>query len=132
MSKSIVSNVLDKRASLTQQFEEVVKSVQEAADRSYTYVLVTTKALPDINPTPQIIAPLLTPEYAEQYAPPTFVILQNGLGVERDLYTAAQTAWTNSDPKILSAAVYIQANLIGDRDIVEQGPFVSFPSIVLS
>ena len=104
----------------------VVKSVQEAADRTYTYVLITTKALPDINPTPQILGPLLVPEYTKKHAPPTLVILQNGLGVERDLYRAVQSAWTKSKPKILSAAVYIQANLIGDRDVVEQGPFVGF------
>lgn len=103
----------------------MVKSIQEAADRAYTYVLITTKALPDVNPTPQILAPLLTPEYAKQYTAPTFVILQNGLGVERDLCTAVQAAWTTSEPNILSAAVYIQANLIGERDVVEQGPFVS-------
>ncbi|KAG8692683.1 hypothetical protein FRC08_009604 [Ceratobasidium sp. 394] len=103
--------------------DRVVKSVQEAADRQYKYVLITTKALPDINPTPQILAPLLVPGYASKFPPPTFVILQNGLGVEKDLYAAAQSAWSASEPCILSAAVYIQANLVGDRDIVEQGPF---------
>ncbi|KAG9094929.1 hypothetical protein FS749_011507 [Ceratobasidium sp. UAMH 11750] len=103
--------------------DRVVKSVQEAADRQYKYVLITTKALPDINPTPQILAPLLAPGYASKFPPPTFVVLQNGLGVEKDLYAAVQSAWLASEPRILSAAVYIQANLVGDRDIVEQGPF---------
>ncbi|QRV84535.1 ApbA domain-containing protein [Ceratobasidium sp. AG-Ba] len=103
--------------------DRVVKSLQEAADRQYKYVLVTTKALPDINPTPEILAPLLTAEYAGKYSSPTFVVLQNGLGVERDLYTAVQSAWPNSEPRLLSAAVYIQANLVGGRDVVEQGPF---------
>lgn len=103
--------------------DRVVKSISEAADRTYKYVLITTKALPDITPTPQILAPLLTTEYAKQYGAPTFVILQNGLGVEKDLYSAVQSAWPSSKPQILSAAVYIQANLIGGRDVVEQGPF---------
>ncbi|CAE6384102.1 hypothetical protein RSOLAG22IIIB_06485 [Rhizoctonia solani] len=102
--------------------DRVVRSVAEAADRAYKYVLVTTKALPDINPTPQILAPILTEEYAKQYPSPTFVILQNGLGVEKDLYAAIESAW-KVEPRVLSAAVYIQANLVGGRDVVEQGPF---------
>ncbi|KAG9128436.1 hypothetical protein FRC07_012544 [Ceratobasidium sp. 392] len=101
----------------------VVKSIQEAADRQYNYVLITTKALPDINPTPQILAPLLATDYASKYPPPTFVVLQNGLGVEKDLYSEVRSAWSTSEPRILSAAVYIQANLVGGRDVVEQGPF---------
>jgi 2-dehydropantoate 2-reductase len=104
----------------------VVKSIQEAADRAYKYVLITTKALPDINPTPQILSPLLSTNYASQHPSPTFVILQNGLGVEKDLYSAIRLAWSADEPRILSAAVYIQANLVGGRDVVEQGPFVSF------
>ncbi|CAE6529931.1 unnamed protein product [Rhizoctonia solani] len=102
--------------------DRVVKSVAEAADRAYKYVLITTKALPDIAPTSQILAPLLSKEYSKQYPPPTFVILQNGLGVEKDLYAAIESSW-EAKPQVLSAAVYIQANLIGDRDVVEQGPF---------
>lgn len=101
----------------------MVKDVVEAADRTYSYVLITTKALPDISPTPQILAPLLSPDYVKKHGSPTFVILQNGLGVERDLYAAVSSAWSTT-PRVLSAAVYIQANLIGDRDVVEQGPFV--------
>ncbi|CEL61398.1 hypothetical protein RSOLAG1IB_12449 [Rhizoctonia solani AG-1 IB] len=102
--------------------DRVVSSVAEAADRAYKYVLIATKALPDVNPTPAILAPLLTEEYSKQYASPTFVILQNGLGVEKDLYAAAELSW-KAKPRLLSAAVYIQANLVGERDIVEQGPF---------
>ncbi|CAE7228752.1 unnamed protein product [Rhizoctonia solani] len=102
--------------------DRVVKSVAEAADRAYKYVLITTKALPDVNTTPQILAPLLTEKYSGQYPSPTFIILQNGLGVEKDLYAAIESSW-KAKPRVLSAAVYIQANLIGDRDVVEQGPF---------
>ncbi|CAE6485742.1 unnamed protein product [Rhizoctonia solani] len=101
---------------------KMVKSVAEAADRAYKYVLITTKALPDVNPTPEILAPLLTEEYSKHYPPPTFVILQNGLGVEKDLYATIESCW-KAEPRVLSAAVYIQANLVGDRDVVEQGPF---------
>ncbi|KDN33919.1 hypothetical protein RSAG8_12986, partial [Rhizoctonia solani AG-8 WAC10335] len=35
--------------------DRVVKNVAQAADRPYRYVLITTKALPDVNPTPQIL-----------------------------------------------------------------------------
>ncbi|CAE6464598.1 unnamed protein product [Rhizoctonia solani] len=102
--------------------DRVVSSVAEATDRAYKYVLISTKALPDVNPTPLILAPLLTEEYSKRYPSPTFVILQNGLGVEKDLYVAAERSW-KAKPRVLSAAVYIQANLIGGRDVVEQGPF---------
>ncbi|KAF8752262.1 6-phosphogluconate dehydrogenase C-terminal domain-like protein [Rhizoctonia solani] len=84
--------------------DRVVSSVAEAADRAYKYVLIATKALPDVNPTPRILAPLLTEEYYQKYPSPTF------------------SSW-KVKPQVLSAAVYIQANLIGGRDIVEQGPF---------
>ncbi|KAF8688418.1 6-phosphogluconate dehydrogenase C-terminal domain-like protein, partial [Rhizoctonia solani] len=102
--------------------DRVVSSVAEAADRAYKYVLIATKALPDVNPTPRILAPLLTEEYYKKYPSPTFVILQNGLGVEKELYVVVESSW-KAKPQVLSAAVYIQANLIGGRDIVEQGPF---------
>ena len=57
-------------------------------DRSYSHVVVTTKAIPEITRTPDLLAPLLSPPYTSKYSQPTYVLLQNGLGVERDLYEA--------------------------------------------
>lgn len=63
----------------------VLKSVDDSADRLYSYVFLCTKALPDIIPNSRLLAPLLTPEYAKQHGQPVYVLVQNGLNVERDL-----------------------------------------------
>src|ERR1700761_5021161 len=68
----------------------VCRTVAEAADRSYAYVIVTTKAIPDVMRTPELLAPFLAPEYVEKYQQPTYVMLQNGLNVETDLFRAVK------------------------------------------
>ncbi|KAF7969656.1 hypothetical protein HWV62_26696 [Athelia sp. TMB] len=94
-------------------------SVASAADRSYSHVLLTTKALPDVIRTSSLLAPLLAPPYSDKYEQPTYVFLQNGLNVEADLYNALETLGKGS-PKIISTAVYIGTNMIGDN-LVEHG-----------
>ncbi|KAG8928702.1 hypothetical protein FRC02_006577 [Tulasnella sp. 418] len=94
----------------------VVKSVSEALDRPYKYVVVATKALPDVLPTAQLLAPILLPSY--NHPLPTIVLLQNGIGVERDLYDHAFTS-LGKRLRIIAAAVYILTNLnpVGDEVI---------------
>ncbi|KAG5645155.1 hypothetical protein DXG03_006779 [Asterophora parasitica] len=66
--------------------DRLVRSVAEAADRSYAYVLVTTKAIPERVTTPAILKPLISSPYADKHPQPTYVFLQNGLNIEADLY----------------------------------------------
>ncbi|KAH7912487.1 ketopantoate reductase PanE/ApbA-domain-containing protein [Hygrophoropsis aurantiaca] len=99
----------------------VVKSVADAADREYSHVVVTTKAIPELASTPTILAPLLQAPYADAHPQPTYVLLQNGLGVERDLYNALK-GLNKSVPKIISTVVWIGTNLI-DKNIVIHNDF---------
>ncbi|KAF9523773.1 hypothetical protein CPB83DRAFT_774909 [Crepidotus variabilis] len=91
--------------------DRLCKSVAEAADREYSYVVITTKAIPELTKTPEILAPLLAKEYREKFKQPTYAILQNGLNVEVDLYNALKEAQPSLKPSILSTAVWIGTNL---------------------
>ncbi|KAF8842848.1 6-phosphogluconate dehydrogenase C-terminal domain-like protein [Paxillus ammoniavirescens] len=86
------------------------KSVAEAADRPYSYVVLTTKAVPEVMRTPSVLAALLSSPYTDKHPQPTYVLLQNGLGVERDLYASIKTL-AQGDPKIISTVVWIATNL---------------------
>lgn len=94
----------------------VVKSVAEAADRQYSHVVLTTKAIPEITKTPSVLDALLSSPYIDKYTQPTYVLLQNGLGVERDLYGCIKTL-AQGDPKIISTVVWIATNLMGKNQV---------------
>jgi len=85
--------------------------VSEAAGTNYTHVFVTTKALPEIAPTPALLAPLLSHKRVSDAPLPVFVILQNGISVEKDLYDAVQRL-DRGEPKIISTALWIGTNLL--------------------
>lgn len=101
----------------------VASSVAEAADRPYSYVIMTTKAIPEVIKTPQILEPLLSRPYIERHPQPTYVLLQNGLGVERDLYHSVK-ALNQGEPNIISTVVWIGTNL-GEKNVVNHNHFVS-------
>lgn len=101
----------------------VCKSVAEAADRSYSYVLVTTKAIPELCKTSQILQPLFSPTYMAKFPQPTYVLMQNGLNIEVDLYDALKASGIDK-PKILSTAVWIGTNLLAPN-VVQHNDFVS-------
>ncbi|KAF8585673.1 6-phosphogluconate dehydrogenase C-terminal domain-like protein [Ramaria rubella] len=96
--------------------DRLFKTVDEAADRPYSYVIVATKSLPEINPTALLLAPLLSSN--NKYPLPAFVIMQNGLFVERDLYAAIKRLG-RGEPSIISTAVWIGSNVL-EGNVVEQ------------
>ena len=98
------------------------KTVAEAADTPYSYVLVATKAIPELIRTPKLVEPLLSESYTTRFKQPTNVLLQNGLNVERDLYESV-TALGQGEPSIVSAAVWIGTNLVSPN-VIEHGNFV--------
>ncbi|PPQ77923.1 hypothetical protein CVT25_015398 [Psilocybe cyanescens] len=102
--------------------DRLCKSVADAADRPYSYVLVTTKAIPELVRTSQILAPLYSKEYRAQFAQPTYVLIQNGLNVEMDLYKALKTHSQTDNPKIISTALWIGTNLLMPN-VVEHSDF---------
>lgn len=94
-----------------------------AADRTYSHVFLTTKALPDVSPTSALLAPLLTPPYSDKFDQPTYVFLQNGLNVEADVYSALEHLGKGA-PKVVSTAVYIATNMVGDNVVEHEANIV--------
>ncbi|KIY49811.1 6-phosphogluconate dehydrogenase C-terminal domain-like protein [Fistulina hepatica ATCC 64428] len=91
-------------------------SVASATDRPYSYVFVTTKCIPELSKNADILAPLIN----SHHGPTTYVLLQNGLGVELDLYEALQRAGSASN--IVSTALYIGTNML-EPNVVEHNMF---------
>ncbi|KAF8868391.1 hypothetical protein CPB84DRAFT_1935160 [Gymnopilus junonius] len=89
--------------------DHLCKSVAEAADRPYDYIVVTTKAIPEV-------------EYNDQFPQPTYMLLQNGLGIEQDLYNALKALSNKVEPKIISCGLWIYTNLLAPN-VVEHGDF---------
>ncbi|KAF8875274.1 ketopantoate reductase PanE/ApbA-domain-containing protein [Mucidula mucida] len=87
-------------------------SVAEAADTQYTYVVVVTKCLPDVFKTSELLEPLIHAPFKDQ---PIYVLVQNGLGIETDLYQAVKHA--GHQPRIISVAMFVLANQIGPNII---------------
>lgn len=103
--------------------DRLCKSISDALDRQYSYVVVCSKYVPEVSPTPEILKPLLLPPYTETYPQPTYVLLQNGLNVEKDLYSALKTVTKDTEkPRILSSAVWIGTNLIAEN-VVQHNDF---------
>lgn len=102
--------------------DRLFRSVADALDRPYSHVVVTTKATPEITTTPALLAPFLSAAYMEQHPQPTYVLMQNGLNVEKDLYRALQALQPTEQPKIISTAVWIGTRMIGP-DVVEHNDF---------
>ena len=86
-------------------------------------MLVTTKAIPELSKTSRILRPFISPTYLERFPQPTYVLMQNGLNVEVDLYNALKKAGIDN-PKIISTAVWIGTNLLAPN-VVQHNDFVS-------
>jgi 2-dehydropantoate 2-reductase len=107
------------------KFPLVCKSVAEAADTQYSYVMVATKAIPELVQTSELLEPLRSLDYVARFSQPTYVLLQNGLNVEVDLYNSLK-ALGRGEPSIISTAVWIATNLLAPN-VVEHSDFVSVP-----
>lgn len=100
----------------------------DAADRQYSYVVVTTKAIPELTKTSGILSPFLSKDYIDRFKQPTYVLMQNGLNVEVDLHNALMQLHLQGEilekPNIISSALWIGTN-VKAPNIVEHGNFVS-------
>jgi 2-dehydropantoate 2-reductase len=86
--------------------------------------MVATKAIPELIQTSKILEPLRSQDYVERFSQPTYVLVQNGLNVEVDLYNSLK-ALGRGEPSIISTAVWIATNLLAPN-VVKHNDFVSF------
>ncbi|KII92998.1 hypothetical protein PLICRDRAFT_35165 [Plicaturopsis crispa FD-325 SS-3] len=102
--------------------DRLVKSVAEAADREYAFVVVTTKAIPEVSTTAALLSPFLAPPYTKTYKQPTYVLFQNGLNVEKDLQAALEGLDQDELPRIISASLFIHTNVLAGN-VVDHSDF---------
>ncbi|WAR57324.1 hypothetical protein PtB15_8B371 [Puccinia triticina] len=98
----------------------LVRSAEEAADRSYRFIVCCVKCLPDVQPTSAILAPFLQPYQqaspdGRKNPPPTIVLLQNGIGIEQPLAEAFPSV------HIISCVTWIMVNLTTSQPLVTDG-----------
>ena len=103
----------------------VCASVAEAADRQYSHVLLTAKVIPEVEKTTDLLSPFLTSSYTEKFSQPTYVLLQNGLGIETDLIKALKALKPTEEPKVIGASVFVGTRRL-DKTNVEHSYFVSW------
>lgn len=96
----------------------VVRTVEEAADREYTFIICAAKCLPDVNPTPSILHPLL--EKLPKYPNTAIVLLQNGIGITDDLQKMLDELGVVNP--ILSGCAWVDATAVdGGRRLTQHG-----------
>ncbi|KIY67469.1 6-phosphogluconate dehydrogenase C-terminal domain-like protein [Cylindrobasidium torrendii FP15055 ss-10] len=93
-------------------------NVLTAADQQYDYVVLTTKCVPEVVKTSKILEPIITEPYLSKFKQPTYLILQNGLNVEDELYHTLKAA--GQEPSIIGSCVYIGTNLVAPN-VVSHG-----------
>lgn len=103
----------------------VCASVAEAADTSYSHVILTTKVIPELEKTPDLLSPFLRPSYSDRFLQPIYVLLQNGLNIEADLRRALKELRPSEEPKVIGASVYIGTRCVS-KTLVEHSYFVSW------
>ena len=101
----------------------VYRTNEEASKQAYDYVVVTTKALPDITDDSELIKPVVTPKRT------SIVLIQNGVGVEEPHRQRFP------DTPILSAVTVVSAAQVAHGKIVQNrwtrisiGPYLSSAS----
>ncbi|KAI0794757.1 6-phosphogluconate dehydrogenase C-terminal domain-like protein [Fomes fomentarius] len=104
------------------QPDRLFSSIEHALDKPYAYVFLTTKAIPELQRTSTLLAPLLSHSYADTHPQPTYVLMQNGLNIEVDLYQALKKLKPNDEPRIISTANWIGTGLL-DKNVVEHNDF---------
>ncbi|KAI0630443.1 6-phosphogluconate dehydrogenase C-terminal domain-like protein [Trametes polyzona] len=102
--------------------DRLFPNIEQALDRPYDYVMLVNKAIPELQRTPALLRPLLSAPYATTHPQPTYVLFQNGLNVEIDLYEALRTLRPDEPPRIISSAVWIGTVATGKTE-VEHGEF---------
>ena len=96
--------------------------MEEAVDRAYSHVVLATKIIPEIRTNPQLLEPLLSSPYTDHYPQPVYVLMQNGMNIEVDLWNAIR-ALNQGTPKIIGTSLYIGSKQLAPN-VVEHSDFV--------
>ncbi|CAL1713237.1 unnamed protein product [Somion occarium] len=102
--------------------DRLCASVAEAADQAYSHVILTTKVVPEIQTTPELLSPFLSSPYSDKFSQPIYVLMQNGLGIETGLYRTLKGLQPSEEPRIIGTSVYIGTRLV-EKNIVEHNYF---------
>jgi 2-dehydropantoate 2-reductase len=96
----------------------VVHSVDEAADRQYSFIICAVKCLLDVKPTSAILEPLLKQLPS---SPNTCIaLLQNGVGIEEDLHQ--KLAQLGVGNPVLSGCAWVDTTAVDEgKKIVQHG-----------
>ncbi|KAG8846060.1 hypothetical protein FRB91_001215 [Serendipita sp. 411] len=86
----------------------IFRTVEEAADQEYDFVIGCFKTIPDLNPTPNLLGPLLQKTKS-------FVLIQNGIGIECDLQRASPKA------TVISGCAWIDCTLVDNYRTLRHG-----------
>ena len=114
----------------------MVRTVEEAADRTYVYIICALKCVPEISTTPAVLAPLISKLAATAPSPATadrpssssstststtaFVLLQNGIGIEDDLLDVLGVI--SAPTAVISGCCWVDTTAVdGGRKIVQHG-----------
>lgn len=100
---------------------QVVRTVEEAADRSYAYIICAFKCIPDITTTPALLAPILSRLAADPSTSTTsFVLLQNGIGIEDDLLEAVSKI--SAPTVVISGCCWVDTTAVdGGKKVAQHG-----------
>lgn len=115
------SRSAERRPQFDRSLPQVLSTVEDAADRSYSHVAVTTKVVIEMQRTSELLDPLLTRSYTEKFGQPTYVLMQNGINIEVDLLNALLAL--QQQPKIIGTSLWIATKMLGDN-VVEHSSFV--------
>ncbi|KAJ3554861.1 hypothetical protein NM688_g2886 [Phlebia brevispora] len=95
----------------------VLRTVQEATDRPYSFVICAFKSLLDVQPTASILAPML--DNIERSPDTAIVLLQNGIGIEDDIQNTLTSRGCNN--VVISGCAWVDTTLIGGKTVVQRG-----------
>ena len=111
----------------------MVRTVEEAADRTYAYIICALKCVPEISTTPAVLAPLISklaatapspaadlPSSSTSTSTTTFVLLQNGIGIEDDLLDVLGVI--SAPTAVISGCCWVDTTAVdGGRKVVQHG-----------
>lgn len=96
----------------------MVRSVTEAADRQYSFIICATKCVPEVKRTIDILLPLLATLSSSPDT--TIVLLQNGIGIEDDILDWLDEH--NLGNTVISGCAWVDTTMIdGGKKVTQHG-----------